>query len=113
MVHDLLPLALRDVNRRGHRLLAVSVVACDVEEFPCRTRHVTPELVDEGGARCPVLKFRDGVVIGRAGELSAVLGEASYELAESLPWLLLAVMQLPLLARAHVRALEVAHEDPT
>jgi hypothetical protein len=113
MVHDLLPLALRDVNRRGHRLLAVSVVACDVEEFPCRTRHVTPELVDEGGARRPVLKFRDGVVIGRAGELSAVLGEASYELAESLPWLLLAVMQLPLLARAHVRALEVAHEDPT
>jgi hypothetical protein len=49
----------------------------------------------------------------RAGELGAALGEALYVLAETLPRLLLAVAQLPLLAGAHVRALEVADEDST
>jgi hypothetical protein len=113
MVHDLLPLALRGVERHGYRLLAVGVVACDVEEFAGHTRHATPELVDEGGACCSVLKRRDGVVVGRAGELGAALGEASYALAKALPRLLLAVKQLPLLVGAHVRALEVADEDLT
>jgi hypothetical protein len=42
-----------------------------------------------------------------------VLGEVSYVLVEALPRLLLAVAQLPLLAGAHVGALEVADEDPT
>jgi hypothetical protein len=69
--------------------------------------------MDEGGARRPILKRRDGVVIGGARELGAALGEVSCVLAETLPQLLLAVSQLPLLARAHVRALEVADEDPT
>jgi hypothetical protein len=42
----------------------------------------------------------------------AALGEASYVLAKALPGLLLAVAQLSLLAGAHVRALEVADENP-
>jgi hypothetical protein len=33
MVHDLFPLALRGVERRGDRFLTVSVVARDVEEL--------------------------------------------------------------------------------
>jgi hypothetical protein len=69
--------------------------------------------VDEGGAHRAVLKHRDGIVVRRAGELGAALGEAPYVLAETLPRLLLAVTQLPLLAGAHVCALEVANEDPT
>jgi hypothetical protein len=109
----LFPLALRGVEHRSHRLLAVNVVACDVEEFSCRTRHATPEPVDEGGVRHPVVKRRDGVVISRAKELGAALGEASYVLVKTLPRLLLAVAQLPLLAGAHVRALKVSDEDPT
>jgi hypothetical protein len=76
-------------------------------------RHAMPESMDEGGARRAVLKRRDGVVVCRAGELGAVLGEASYVLAETPPWLLLAVTQLPLLAGVHVCALEVVDEDPT
>jgi hypothetical protein len=64
------------------------VVGRDVKEFTSRTRHVTPELVDEGGTRRPVLKRRDGVVVCRAGELGAALGEVSYVLAETLPRLL-------------------------
>jgi hypothetical protein len=47
-----------------------------------------------------------------AGELGAALGEVSYVLAKTLPGLLLAVAQLPLLARVRVRALKVANEDP-
>jgi hypothetical protein len=69
--------------------------------------------MDEGGARRTVLKRRDGTVVCCAGELGARLGEASYVLAKTLPRLLLAVTQLPLLSGAHVRALEVADEDPT
>jgi hypothetical protein len=38
-----------------------------------------------------VLKHRDGVVVGRAWELGAMLGEASYVLAKTLPRLQLAV----------------------
>jgi hypothetical protein len=111
MVHDLLPLALRGVECCGNRLLTVGVVARDVEELMGRAWHATLESVDEGGACHPVLKCRDGVIVGRAGELGAALGEAPYVLAETLPRLLLAVAQLPLLAGAHVCALEVADED--
>jgi hypothetical protein len=74
------------------------VVARDVEELAGRVRHAVPESVDEGCACRVVLERRDGVVVGRAGELGAALGEASYVLAKTLPWLLLAVAQLPLLA---------------
>jgi hypothetical protein len=111
VVHDLLPLSLRGVQRRTHRLLAVGVVAHDVEEFTGPAWHATSESVDEGGASCSVLKCRDGVVVSRARKLDATLGEASYVLAETLPRLPLEVAQLSLLARAHVRALEVADED--
>jgi hypothetical protein len=89
------------------------VVARDVEELRGRARHATPESVDEGGACCPVLKRRDGIVVSHAGELGAALGEASYVLVKTLPRLLLAVAQLLLLAGARVRALEVADKDST
>jgi hypothetical protein len=104
MVHDLFPLALRGVECRGHRLLAVGVIARDVEEFSRRAWHATPELMDEGGTRRPVLERRDGVIVGRTGELGAAFGKASYVLTKALPGLLFAVAQLPLLAGAHVRA---------
>jgi hypothetical protein len=104
---------LRGVEHRGDRFLTVDVVARDVEELAGCARHAAPESVDEGRACRVVLERRDGVVVGRTGELSVVLGEASYVLAEALPRLLLAVAQLPLLAGAHVGALEVPNKDPT
>jgi hypothetical protein len=42
MVRDLLPLALRGVECHHDRLLAVCMVACDVEEFPKGTGHAAP-----------------------------------------------------------------------
>jgi hypothetical protein len=89
------------------------VVARDVEELASRVRHAAPESVDEGRARHAVLEHRDGVVVGRTGELGAALGEVPYVLAETSPRLLLAIAQLPLLAEARVGALKVADKDPT
>jgi hypothetical protein len=43
VVHDLFPLALRGVERRGDRFLAVGVVARDVEELASRAGHAAPE----------------------------------------------------------------------
>jgi hypothetical protein len=113
VVHDFLPLALRGVECYGDRFLVVGVVARDVEELTGRARYVASESVDDGRARRAVLERRDGVVVGRTGEFGAALGEASYVLMETLPRLLLAVTQLPLLAGAHVSALEVPDENPT
>jgi hypothetical protein len=48
-----------------------------------------------------------------SGSSVSVLGEAPYLLAKALPRLLFAVAQLPLLAGAHVGALEVPNECPT
>jgi hypothetical protein len=103
---------LRGVERRGDRFLAVGVVARDVEELTSSAGHVAPKSVDEGRARRAILECRDSIVVGRIRELGAALGEASYVLAKTLPRLLLAVAQLPLLAGAHVGALEVVDEDP-
>jgi hypothetical protein len=98
---------LRGVERCSDRFLTVGVVARDVEELAGRARHAAPESVDEGHARRAVRERRDGVIVGRTGELSVALGEASYVLVETLSRLLLAVAQLPLLAGACVSALEV------
>jgi hypothetical protein len=95
VVHDLLPLALKGVKRRGDRFLAVGVVAHNVEELAGHARHVAPESMDKGHARRAIMERRDGIVVGRIGELGAALGEALYVLAEALPRLLLAVVQLP------------------
>jgi hypothetical protein len=89
------------------------VVARDGEELAGRARHSASESVDEGHARRAILERRNGVFVGHTGELDAVLGEASYVLADTLPGLLLAVAQLPLLAEVHVGALEIPDEDPT
>jgi hypothetical protein len=99
VVHDLLPLALRGVAR-------------DVEELAGRARHAASESVDEGCACHAVLECRDGVIVGSTWELGAALGEALDVLAKTLSRLLLAVALLPLLAGAHVGALEVPDKDP-
>jgi hypothetical protein len=113
VIHDLFPLALRGVERSGDRFIAIGVVARDVEELVSHAGHAAPESVDEGRACRAVLECRDGFIVGRIGELSATLGEASYVLTETFSRLLLAIAQLPLLAGAHAGALKVADEHPT
>jgi hypothetical protein len=82
---------LRGVECRCDRLLAVRMVARDVEELLRGSGHATSESVDDGGAGRAVLKCRDGVVVRSTGELGAALGEASDVLTQAFPRLLLAV----------------------
>jgi hypothetical protein len=82
MVHDLLPLALSGgVECRRDRLLAVCMVARDVEELPRGSGCAAPESVDEGCAGRVVLERRDGVIVRRVRKLGAAFGEASVVLA--------------------------------
>jgi hypothetical protein len=113
MVHDLFPLSLGSVEGSCHRLLAIRMVARDIEELPRGSERAMPEAMDEGGAGRAVLERRDGLVVRRAGKLGTSLGEAPDVLAQALPWLLLAVAHLPLLAGVGVHALEVSDENPT
>jgi hypothetical protein len=46
VVHDLVPLALRGIERRGNHFLVVGVVARDVEELVGHARHAEFESVD-------------------------------------------------------------------
>jgi hypothetical protein len=109
----LLPLALRGVDHRGDRFLAIGMIPRDVGEHASRTGHAVPELVGEERARRAILERRYGIVVGRTGELGAALGEASDVLVQALPRLLLAVAQLQLLAEAGVCALEIPDQDST
>ena len=49
--------------------------------------------------------------VGDAGELGALLGEASHIVTQGLAELLATPFEVPGVRRAHVRALEIAHED--
>ena len=53
----------------------------------------------------------DDLDAGDAGELGALLGEASHVVMQGLVGLLATPFEVPGVSRAHVRALEVAHED--
>jgi hypothetical protein len=89
------------------------MVAHNVEEPPRGSRCAAPKSMDEGRPGHAIIERRDGVVVRRTGKFGAVIGEASDVLTQSLPRLLLAVAQLPLLVEASVCALEVADEDTT
>ena len=54
----------------------------------------------------------DDLDVGDAGELGALLGEASHVVAQGLVGLLATPFEVPGVPRAYVGALEVAHEDP-
>ena len=54
----------------------------------------------------------DDLDVGDAGELGALLGEAPHVVAQGLIGLLPTPFEVPGVPRAHVSALEVAHEDP-
>ena len=53
----------------------------------------------------------DDLDVGDAGELGALLGEASHVVAQGFIGLLSTPSEIPGVPRAHVGALEIAHED--
>jgi hypothetical protein len=69
--------------------------------------------MDEGGAGGAVLEHRDGIIVGRIGELGEALVEALDVVMQAFTRLLLAIVQLPLLVGTGVHALKVADEGLT
>jgi hypothetical protein len=54
----------------------------------------------------------DDIRVGDVGQLGALLRKPSDVLLQGFPWLLAAASEIPRVARAHVRALEVSSEGP-
>jgi hypothetical protein len=67
-------------------------------------------LLDKGLAHGTILEGCDDLVVGRAGYLGTVLGEAVYVVTETLTLLLLAMAKFAGVARPGVGALEVPYE---
>jgi hypothetical protein len=93
-----------------HRLLAGGKAGGDVEQLVGVDWRAAPEFAHEVPAGRALEECVHDLGLGDARELSAMLGEASYEVPERLARLLGACAQVPGVPRAHVCALEVPHE---
>ena len=69
------------------------------------------KLVHQVPARHAFEEGVDDLDVGDAGELGALLGEAPHVVTQGFAGLLTTPFEVPGVPRAHVRALEIAHED--
>ena len=105
----LAPFAIEDST---NRLFAGGEVGCYVEERVGAGRRVPSQLALEVPARGAQMKGTDDLGVLHAGELGALLGETPDVVPQRLIGLLTAPSEIPGVPRAHVRALEIAHEGP-
>ena len=107
-----LALALLAVEDGTDRLFAGGKVGGDIKQL-IRTRGRAPSQLAHQILACRgQMKGTNDVEVGDAGELDALLGEATNEITQGLVGLLTASSEIPRIPRMHVRALEVAHEGP-
>jgi hypothetical protein len=106
-----LRLALGTVKDRPDRLLARGVVHRNVNDLLGGSRALAPQFVNQGIAGGPAQESPNHVGIDDVGKRVALLGEAPNVLAESFPWLLPAVLEIPWVSGVFISALEVSHED--
>src|SRR6185436_15329466 len=92
-------------------LLAGGVVGGSVEQLVGVDRSASRKLMHQVPARRTLDEGVDDLDMGDAGELGALLGEASHVVTQGLAGLLATPFEVPGVPRAHVRALEIAHED--
>ena len=92
------------------RLLAGGMIGGDLQELVRGARLLAPQFVDQGLAVRPAEERTNDVGIDDALQRAALLGEASDVVAQRLAAFLLAVLKVPRIARAYVRALKVADE---
>jgi len=91
--------------------LAGGKVGGDIKQHVCAGGRASSKLVHQIPT-CRALKEGiDDLGVGNTGELGALLGEASYVVAQGFVGPLLAPSEIPGVPRAHVSAFEVAHED--
>ena len=74
-------------------------------------RTASRELMHQVPAGRTLEESVDDLDVGDTRELGALLGEASHVVTQGLAGLLATPLEVPGIPRAHVRALEVAHED--
>jgi len=92
-------------------LLVGGVFGGGIEQFVSIGGTASRKLVHQVPARRAFEEGIDDLDVGDAGELGALLGEASHVVAQGLIGLLPTPFEVPGVPRAHVSALEVAHED--
>jgi hypothetical protein len=96
---------------RGCIFLAGGVVGGCVEQFVGVGGMASRKLVHQVPARRALEESVDDLNMGDAVELGALLGEAPHVVVQGFIGLLSAPFEVPGVPRAHVCALEVAHED--
>ena len=69
------------------------------------------KLMHQVSARRALEEGVDDLDVGDVGELGALLGEALHVVTQGLIGLLATLFEVPGVPRAHVRSLEIAHED--
>jgi len=99
------------VENGTNSLLAGGVVGGSVEQLIGVGGTASRKLVHQVPARRALEEGVDDLDVGDTGELGALLGEASHLVAQGLIGLLPTPFEVPGVPGAHVRALEVAHED--
>ena len=92
-------------------LLAGGVVGGSVEQLIGVGGTASRKLVHQVPARRALEEGVDDLDMGDAGELGALLGEAPHVVAQGLIGLLATPFEVPGVPKAHICALEVAHED--
>jgi hypothetical protein len=75
------------------------------------TRLLAPQFMDQGLAVRPAEECTDDIGVDDARQQVALLGATPDVVVQGLTELLLAALEVPRVARAHVRALKVADED--
>jgi hypothetical protein len=103
-------LAFLAVEDCPHRLFARGKAGGDVEQLVGVDQRAAPELTHEVPACGALEEGVHDLRLRHARELCTTLGEAPYEVPKRFAGLLGTGAQVPGISRAHVHALEVAHE---
>jgi hypothetical protein len=113
LVGVLLPLflALSIMEDGSHCLLAGGKVGGNVQELPSCAWALVSQLLDQLLAGGPREECSDDISVSNIGQLGALPREVPNVLAESLIWLLAVDPKVLGVARAHIGALEVPHEN--
>ena len=106
-----LALARLVVEDGTNRFFADGEVGGRIEQLVGVNGSASRELMHQITARRTLEESVNDLDVGDAGELGALLGEASHVITQGLAGLLATPFEVPGIPRAHVRALEVAHED--
>jgi hypothetical protein len=83
----------------------------DIQQLLGGTRLIPSKLLDQGMTHLAGLEFQDDVSIGHPRELVALSGEAPNLISEGFTQLLPIALQVPGVAKTHIRAMDVAGED--